>query len=143
MDSLCRASPFLTFIQSRLYAIKLLAFSFFSLILSIVFLCKSKSSHARPSPVFRSIQEDEEEEECAVSSRKQKKKRRKLYFLFRNRAFNSHRRVLAHNLRTVNKDLKLNESFSSIWENQLFLNSRSQTLFTQSWIPSNGSNDMK
>jgi hypothetical protein len=102
--------------------IEVVKFTFQSVFVWIVFICRLRNIRVSPSasfPTFICIEEEEEEKKRWI----------------RSSAFDcSQRRRLAHSVR-LKKGV---DEGLCIWQTQLVLNPRKQILFTQSWIPANG-----
>eukprot|EP00250_Pteridium_aquilinum_P011835 c20339_g1_i1 orf=642-1865(-) len=122
-------------VSYSLRALRIVGLALQSLFVWIVFVCRFKYVRVASSPVFESIEVEEEEASAMVSVETSRRSRKGRLSSARSTSCDAaSRRVLAHKLRITKS---IDETISS-WQTHLFLNSRRQTLFAQSWMPAGG-----
>lgn len=139
MEAVCiepgtpRPAAFRSFrhVPSTFRAVRIVALALQWMFVWIVFICQFKYVRVASSPVFESI---DVEEECSSAEMSRSSKRKKVFLARWASRDAACRRNLAHKLRFTKP---LDEAISS-WQTHLFLNSRRQTLFAQSWMPAGG-----
>ncbi|MCO5578434.1 hypothetical protein L7F22_032276 [Adiantum nelumboides] len=123
-------------VPSRFPALRIIALALQSLFVWIIFICQFKYVRVASSPVFESIEVEEEGESVSVVSAGGSRSLRRARVLWARSSScdAAQRRALAHKLRLTKS---IDETVTS-WQTHLFLNSRKQTLFAQSWMPADG-----
>lgn len=107
-------------------ALRTVAFALQSMFVWIVFVCQFKYVRVASSPIEEGpVSVAEEPSRCTIVEVPSARS---------SACDAARRRTLAHNLRLT----KAIDKTVSSWQTHLFLNSRRQTLFTQSWTPPHG-----